>query len=375
MQLLIILSQRIRITYLINNRQIVLVLFTIVYKFSYSQTDTIFQMQPPQVRSISILNPNISVIGDFQSSWRNRAEKNFTTSLNEVEFSFQSVIDPFARADIFLALEYDPETGEFITVIEEGYLTTLSLPWHLQLKVGKFKNKLGRLNQLHSHALPMIQLPLVYENYLGEGLSDEGLSLSWLVPNPLFYQELVVEVTDGPGESPSFTRSNKNKYLRLAHLKNFWDLSSNATLELGLTGIIGVNDSSRTTKFAALDLTYKFKPLQFNTYKSLTWQSELFYSNAELTDNSSAKSWGGYSLISMQLARRWFLTGRGDYSQRPHNSSLNERSISLMLGWFTTEFQKLEMELKRTTSNFSDSFNIALVRWIFIIGVHGAHKY
>ena len=75
------------------------------------------------------------------------------------------------------------------------------------------------------------------------------------------------------------------------------------------------------------------------------------------------------------MARRWFLTARGDYSERPHNSSLKERSISLMLGWFTTEFQKLEMELKRTTSNFSDSFNIALVRWIFIIGVHGAHKY
>ena len=374
-QLFIILRRQIKITYLINRVQMVLVMFIMVNEFSYSQTDTIFQVQPPQIRSISTLNPNISVIGDFQSSWRNRAEKNFTTSLNEVEFSFQSVIDPFARADIFLALENDPETGEFKTVIEEGYLTTLSLPWHLQLKVGKFKNKLGRLNQLHSHALPMIQLPLVYENYLGEGLSDEGLSLSWLIPNPLFYQELVVEVTDGPGESPSFTRSDKNKYLRLAHLKNFWDLSPNATLEFGLTGIIGVNDSSRTTKFAALDLTYKFKPLQLNTYKSLTWQSELFYSNAELTNNSSAKSWGGYSLISVQLARRWFLTGRGDYSQRPHTSSQYKRSISLMLGWFTTEFQKLEMELKRTTSNFSDSFNIALVRWIFIIGVHGAHKY
>ena len=144
----------------------------------------------------------------------------------------------------------------------------------------------------------------------------------------------------------------------MAHLKNFWDLSSNATLELGLTGIIGVNDSSRTTKFAALDLTYKFKPLQLNTYKSITWQSELFYSNAELTNNSSAKSWGGYSLISMQLARRWFLTGRGDYSQRPNTSSQYERSISLMLGWFTTEFQKLEMELKRTTSNFSVKVDI-----------------
>ncbi len=184
-----------------------------------------------------------------------------------------------------------------------------------------------------------------------------------------------MEVTDGPGESPSFTRSDKNKYLRLVHLKNFWDLSRNATLELGMTGIIGVNDSSRTTKFTALNLTYIFKPLQFNTYKSLTWQSELFYSDAELTDISSAKSWGGYSLISMQLARRWFLTGRGDYSQRPNSSSLKERSVSLMLGWFTTEFQKLEMELKRTTSNCSDSFNTALVRWIFIIGAHGAHKY
>ena len=141
----------------------------------------------------------------------------------------------------FFTVGRDPVTGKFNFDLEEGYLTTLSLPAHLQLKAGKFRSALGRINPVHPHALPFISLPNAYSNYFGEGINDEGASLSWLIPNSLFYQELVFQFTDGPIDNPSFSRSVGNKYFELAHFKNFFDLSPNATLEVGFSGMTGAN--------------------------------------------------------------------------------------------------------------------------------------
>ena len=242
--------------------------------------------QPQQTRSSLSFNPDIGVIGDFQGSYISKGNKNFNAYLNETELSLQATVDPYARADFFLSFARDPVTGKYGVEVEEGYLTTLSLPAQLQLKVGKFREAVGRINPTHPHALPFIDLPNAYVNYFGEeGLNDEGASLSWLIPNKKFYQEIVFQVTSGLSESPSFYRGDNNHLIYLGHLKNFFTLSDNATLELGLTGITGPNDSSRTTSIGAADLTYKWKPVQMNTYRSVTWQSEFYYGHANLMEN------------------------------------------------------------------------------------------
>ncbi|HEY6190941.1 MAG TPA: hypothetical protein VI215_01295 [Bacteroidota bacterium] len=343
------------------------------------------QMQPPaqtappqaQVRSGISTNPNMSAIGDFQGAYHSGTGRNYDLFFNEGEFSFQSFVDPYARADFFLSLAKDRSTGKFEADLEEAYLTTLDLPAGLQLKAGKFRMSLGRINPVHPHALPFIDVPLAYENYFGpDGLNDEGFSLSWLVPNPLdFYQELTLEVTDGPVDNPSFSRSGADKYLYLLHLKNFWDLSQNSTLELGVSGLTGPNDSSFSTTIGALDLTYKWKPLQFNTYQSFVWQSEAYFSKAKVAPDVDVNSWGMYSFITYQIEKRWFLTGRFDYTNFPYSSQLVERAYSASLGWYATEFQKIELEARTTTSNFQDQYQQAMLRWIFVIGSHGAHAY
>ena len=332
--------------------------------------------QPQQNRSSLSFNPDIGVIGDFQGSYISKGNKNFNAYLNETELSLQATVDPYARADFFLSFARDPETGKYGVEVEEGYLTTLSLPAQLQLKVGKFREAVGRINPTHPHALPFIDLPNAYVNYFGEeGLNDEGASLSWLIPNKKFYQEIVFQVTSGLSESPSFYRGDNNHLIYLGHLKNFFTLSDNATLELGLTGITGPNDSSRTTSIAAADLTYKWKPVQMNTYRSVTWQSEFYYGHANLMENLSINSFGLYSFLQYQLAKRWFLTGRYDYAQKPYDKNIVEQAYSLTGGWYATEFSKIELEGKTTDDNVAKRFYQAWLRWIFVIGAHGAHQY
>lgn len=329
-----------------------------------------------QQRTVPSANPNISVIGDFRANYISNQNRHLDFNLEETEFSFQSTIDPYAKADFFYSVGRDKETGEFKGEIEEGYLTTLSLPGHLQLKAGKFKEMVGRINPVHAHALPFIDMPNAYVNYFGEeGLNDEGLSLSWLIPNSKFYQELTIELTDGPRDNPSFSRSEKNNLLKLAHVRNFWDLNPNTTFELGITGISGENDSSFTTNIAAADITYKWKPLQKNTYRSFTWQSEFYFSNAKQNELQTVNSFGFYSLVSYQIAQRWFACTRYDFSNMPFNKEYKQQAYSLTFGWYATEFQKIEIEGKTTSSNLEDRNYEAFVRWIFVIGSHGSHMY
>ena len=330
---------------------------------------------PLQARTAPSTLPDISVIGDFQASYKDYVKRKFDAGINEAELALQSVVDPYARADFFFTVGKDQVTGKFNFDLEEGYLTTLSLPAHLQLKAGKFRSALGRINPVHPHALPFISLPNAYSNYFGEGINDEGVSLSWLVPNPLFYQELVVQITDGPIDNPSFSRSVGNTYFELAHLKNFFDLSANATLELGFSGMTGANFFDLRTNIGAIDLTYKWKPVQFNTYKSFTWQSEAYFSNANISKESIVNSFAMYSFINFQFSRRLFFTGMYSYSNKPYSASTVENAYSATVGWYATEFQKIEVEGKTTSSNIEKEQNQIFLRWIFVIGTHGAHQY
>ena len=345
----------------------------IIFSTAYSQQDSI----PAQPRTAPSTNPNISVIGDFRALYMSPAPRHVDAEFHEAEIALQSVVDPYARADFFLSIARDPETGRFGIDLEEGYLTTLDLPASLQLKAGKFRSTFGKINNIHPHALPFISMPTVYENYLGdEGLNDEGLSLSWLVPNPMdFYQELTLEATRGPADNASFVRSPVDRLLYNAHLKNFWDLTDNATLELGLTGTAGPNDAGFSTLLGGVDLTYKWKPVQFNTYHSLVLQTEVLFSGKKVADDQRINTWGMYGLASYQLAQRWFLTGRFDYSNIPDNASVVERSISGILGWYATEFQKVELEVKAASSNIHDNVHQVVLRSVFVIGAHGAHAY
>jgi hypothetical protein len=339
------------------------------------------QNTSPPERTAPSTNPNISVIGDMRGLYRSYGSHNFDAVLNEAEFSFESVIDPYARADFFYSIGEDPLTGKFSSEIEEGYLTTLALPAHLQLKAGRFKEEVGRVNPVHAHALPFIDMPDAYVNFFGEeGLKGDGLSLSWLLPNQKFFQEFTVEATS-VAESPSFEKSQKNNFLYLAHLKNFWDLNANSTLEFGLTGINGENPTQNLTTMGAVDITYKWKPIRLNTYKSVTFQNEFYYSHAML-DSSLVNAIGFYSMLSVQVSKRNFLVGRYDYSNAPFSNEFLQQSGSLTLGWYATEFQKIELGTKYTTmnqaleeNNYEKNFVLGFLRWIFIIGSHGAHKY
>ena len=92
-------------------------------------------------------------------------------------------------------------------------------------------------------------------------------------------------------------------------------------------------------------------------------------------DTATVNSFGFYSFLEYQMARRWFGTLRYDFSELPNSSSFKENSVSFTAEWLATEFSKIGVEVKYNEFNTQDNSFQAWLRWIFIIGAHGAHQY
>ena len=188
--------------------------------------------------SASIANPAISVIGWFQAAAGNDhtlPPEGF--AFREAEVSFQAAVDPFSRADVFVAAA--PEGLE----VEEGFLTWLALPGGGQARVGKFRADLGKFNRTHPPEAPFADRPLAAEAFLGEeGLAVTGAAASVLLPNPAhLYWELGAAVGAAPdaAESPMFGPEGRGDLLAVARTSVFVPLRESADLNLGLSWAFG----------------------------------------------------------------------------------------------------------------------------------------
>ena len=339
-------------------------------------------VQPPSqqvvTRTAPTLNPDISAIGDFHSSYTSLEEKNLELYLNELEIQIASVVDPYARAEFLVSFGKDLSSGEHEIELEVATLTSLSLPYNLQVTLGKYKPQFGKINILHPHYFSFIDFPRMITNFFeSEGMFMEGISTSWLVSNPYdFYQELIVEVGRAGSEpNASVGPGEDNRLLYIGRLKNFFDLTENSTLELGFSGLTGPNRFNFSTDIAGVDLTYKWKPLQFSIYKSFTWQIEALFSRFEISETEAIKSVGGYSYAEFQFARRWFIGARYDYSEFPDVEGQADKAGTLLFRFQPTEYQILALQYQYVSRNYDENFKQVALRAIFGIGKHGAHAY
>jgi hypothetical protein len=157
-------------------------------------------------------------------------------NLQETETSLQAIVDPYARADFFFALS--PEGIE----VEEGYITFPTLPGGLLMKAGKLRSTFGKVNTMHTHVLPWADRPLVTKNLLGgdEGISDAGVSVARLLPNPWIFLEATGEVYRG--ESAVFRTHQRGDLTYVGHLRGYQDITESTNLDFGGSIAYGHND-------------------------------------------------------------------------------------------------------------------------------------
>lgn len=325
----------------------------------------------------SFTNPAISVIGWLQAvAGNDPAAQEEPFELREAEIAFQAAIDPFSRADFFLA------AGHEGLEVEEGYLTWLTLPGGGQARLGKFRAALGKFNATHPPETPFADRPLAPLAFLGdEGLATTGLSVSALLPNPAgLYWDLIANVgsVPEPDHSPLFEPVSRSDVLVVGRTSVFVPLGESADLNLGASYANAraqepLRIEGDRAQLGVADLTLRWKNPRRSIYRSLTLQGELMGERGS-GDDASTRT-GALAYVLYQFARQWTLGARYDWAERPDGPEHASGALAL-LQYRPSEFSTLSLQARRVRDAALDQqFDTAFFKWTFNIGPHGAHPY
>lgn len=339
------------------------------------------------LQASNLLNPNVSVIGWFQGEAGRRhvdPGKDLPPALDlkEAELSFQSVVDPYARADFFISVK---RAG---VDLEEGTLTWFHLPHDLALKAGKFRPDFGKFNRTHAPETAFADRPLVSERFFGEeGLSGAGAAVSWQVPNPWLLVSLDGQAINTPSvsASPAFDTARRRDLLYVGHLNGYHDLTEEINITLGGSYAYGaagqefndVTGSSRTlaAQLGGIDLTFRWKNPRRSVYRSAFWQTEVIWGKRDALNNSSVGSVGMFSHLEYQFARRWRTGFRYDYTQFPDDRAKHEKAGLAYLTFTPSEFSLISLQGRRARRFNGTKETLGFLKITFNIGPHGAHPF
>ncbi len=330
------------------------------------------QSEAAPVAPAKVFNPDIAVIGNFVgAAGTTPGGGEPSLSLQESEFSFQAVVDPYARADFFLT--FGPEE----VGVEEGYLTFPALPGGLLGKVGKMREAFGRVNTEHPHTLPFADLPLLSRNLLGgEALSDSGISLAKLLPAPGFFLEATGQVFRG--ESDVFRAETRGDLQYAGRLRAYRDVTESTNVDLGGSiayGNNGVTADSKT-RLVGADLTVRYRPLRRSIYTGVLARGEAVWSRREDPAAGTVSAFGAYGYLGYQFARRWTAGVRLDSAERADAPGLRDKGGSFVLTYRPSEFSLVRGQYRRTSfADRDEPANELLFQLLFTIGAHGAHPF
>jgi len=317
-------------------------------------------------RSLSALNPEISVTGDIRLV--GRREHGLSGDPHEFEVGFQSTLDPYSNAKVFLTFGPD-EVG-----VEEGYIWYTGLPGRVRADLGQFRQQLGDLNRWHLHALPESEYPLVYQRYLGEeGLSGAGLSLYTALPVSVAHGTHEVWVQGTSAESDPLYATGRHVTL-LGRLQNFWQLSRSTYGQVGFTALGGDHGDTLQGRVLGADLRLTWRPPNTGTRKNLTFRAEGYrFRGEELGDVTTR--YGMFADLVLQTSQRWIFGTRYDYVESPRGARVKEWQVSPTITWWQSEFVYLRLEGRHHHVDGGENDNRLLFQAVFAMGPHKHETY
>jgi len=369
------------------------------------------------------LLPDISVVGDMIADFSPKGstqEGGARFGIREVEVALQAAVDPYFRGDVFLGVSDEEGIS-----IEQAFITTTALPYGIEARLGRVLMPFGKQNQTHRHDLHTIEHSYIVQNLFSpEGLKGTGATLSKVFAPLGFYQEIQASVIDRFGESDESLVVDgledlgepANQSLGglgfAARLRNYWDLSESANIELGFSGITGkrerqlvrgseppgsgsiitpVGIRNQRQSVIAADLTYRWRPLQQGIYRSFILQAEymqqrnpdgpFFVLDRDFVDAPRGTNGGGYVYARYQISRRGFVGTRFDYvadvTPVSDVSNGNPRAWSAYYEFFPSEFSKLVGGYERYNPGTSvpSGINRFIVQLAFSLGPHKPHPF
>jgi hypothetical protein len=286
----------------------------------------------------------------------------------ELELALQAAVDPYARADVFLAF------GEEGAEVEEAYLTTLGLPAGLQVRGGKLYAPFGRLNQQHPHTFEFVDRPLTLARLLGpDGLGGPGVDVAWLLPTPWFTEVHVSYQALTPG----FLESSRNG--GVARLVQFFDLGEISTLGVGFSGGLLDEPAGGARDLFGGDVYLKIRPPRSRSYVALQGEvvarrlRGVVAPEGEEPEEADGTEWGGYAQVLRHHGPHFAYGAR--YERAPAAAGGPEHRASALASWLPSEFQRIRLQVSYDRLPGGREGLEALLHLEFGIGAHGAHPF
>jgi uncharacterized coiled-coil protein SlyX len=356
----------------------------------------------------SVFNPSIGFVGETIFSYNSKGSEDtgsdrpggFDVFLRSMELDLAAFVDPFARGYAVINASADPVTGEANLTVEEAAIQTTSLPWNLTLKAGRFFAEFGRLSYIHDHELPFVNRPLALDKYVDGESKTDGIQLNYLLPTSHY-----VSLTAGMGTQFGDTPNNPGAFRDFSAL-NFWgrastyfDLTPDVSLETGLSALwnpaendrggalVQLDGSTLTEKERRLfgaDLVVRYFPLRNNQFKSLTWGTEVLYSDNRYDANptgtpggpvfsSTVGSFGLYSYLAYRFHRQWTVGFLFDWMESPQNNQAQTFAYSPYITWAISHWNQLRLQYTHTENNPATGLqpnDAVYLQWAWIIGSH-----
>lgn len=205
--------------------------------------------------AIQSMNPDMAVTGDLALAWFSE-KKNYQSGahdptatgfqLQQLEMTLGASVDQVFRMDVNLVFSLGG------VELEEAYVTSLGLPWGLQVRVGQFLSKFGRINPTHPHTWDFVDQPFVIGKFFGaEGNRGLGLELSWLAPLP-WYLEVIgsAQMATSNASNRSYLGSSGETegvqdFLYTLAIRQFFPLHDDVGLFWGLNAQTGPNSTGQ----------------------------------------------------------------------------------------------------------------------------------
>ena len=277
----------------------------------------------------------------------------------ELELGLQSVVDPYARADVFVS--FTPDGVD----VEEGYLTTLSLPAGLQVRAGKLFSPFGRINQQHPHVWDFVDAPLAARLVAAEKLSGPGADVAWLAPLPWFAELHVAYQATAPAPG------DPERPTAVAHLQQYFSIGDATTLGVGVSAAVR-DDVAGSRDLGDVSAYVRVRPPTTRSY--VTLQGELY--GRRFRGETGGSDGGGYAQL---FWRPGPFSGWGirydDAPAAPEAGVGRERRYGALAIWYPSEFSRLRLQASYDQRPDGGDGLEGLLALEFVIGSHGAHPF
>jgi len=288
-----------------------------------------------------------------------RVDERYRLRANELDF--RAAVGPYAEGVAILAV---PETpAGFDAKFEELYAEVNHYPFWarppagLTVKLGRFRSEMGTINRLHTHDLPFLTRPQVFDQFIGGGgYQSEGVSTRFFLPNPLpggALEMTLQAVSDADKLRVASGAGDAENYVANLHYQR--SFARNHFLDVALIG--SHTRGSRTVNTYGLDVTYKYRPRQRGQYESWIVGGEAF-----LGDSEPVTPTGGVRYDHTDLVAR------------------PDRQISGVLpyvSYYWSEQLRTRLGFQRTWSDLAsrDRHDTLFFEFNFWFGSHPPHPY